>query len=433
MRTSLRGIANKARRESGHRFQNLSRLVSEGFLRECWSLLNKRASAGVDGVSAQAYGADLEGNLARLVGRLKRGSYRAKLVRRKEIPKPGGKTRPLGIPVVEDKLVQTAASRILEAIWEQDFLPCSYGYRPGRSAREAVRDLTRELQFGRYGYVVEVDIRGFFEHIDHEWTVRMLVERIDDRRFVRLIRKWLRAGVLGEDGRVIHPLTGCPQGGVISPVLANIYLHYVLDLWFERRVKRWCKMRAAMFRYADDVVFAFQRGEDARAFFRAVRVRLAKFHLTASMEKSRIARFSRFHLGKQSESFEFLGFEFRWMLDRSGTPRVRRRTARARLRASLKRVGEWCREMRSLRSREIFAALNSKLVGYYGYYGVIGNWDSLQRFYTGVLRILRKWLGRRSERGRMSWRRLQALVQYHGLEPPRITEVRRRQLELTTC
>jgi group II intron reverse transcriptase/maturase len=280
---------------------------------------------------------------------------------------------------------------------------------------------------------VEVDIRGFFEHIDHEWMVRMLEERIDDRRFVRLIRKWLRAGALAEDGRVIHPLTGCPQGGVISPVLANIYLHYVLDLWFERRVKRWCKMRAAMFRYADDAVFAFQRGEDAQAFFRAVRVRLAKFHLTASQEKSRIVRFSRFHLGKRSESFEFLGFEFRWMLDRSGTPRVRRRTARARLRASLWRVSEWCREMRSQRVREIFAALNRKLVGYYGYYGVIGNWESLQRFYTGILRILRKWLGRRSERGRMSWRRLQALVQYHGLERPRITELRHRQLELATC
>jgi group II intron reverse transcriptase/maturase len=409
MRTSLRGIADKARRESRHRFQNLSGLLSEGFLRECWCLLNKRASAGVDGVSAQTYGKQLEENLARLVGRLKRGSYRARLVRRKEIPKSGGKTRPLGIPVVEDKLVQTAAAKTLGAIWEQEFLPCSYGYRPGRSARDAVRDLTQELQFGCYGYVVEVDIRGFFEHIDHDWMVRMLEERIDDRRYVRLIQKWLRAGVLTEDGQVFDPTTGCPQGGVISPVLANIYLHYVLDLWFERRVKRWCRMRAAMFRYADDVVFAFQSGEDARAFFRAVRVRLVKFHLAASKEKSRIVRFSRFHLGKSSESFEFLGFEFRWMPDRSGVARVRRRTARARLRASLQRVAGWCREMRSQSLREIFAALNRKLVGYYGYYGVIGNWESLRRFYNGTLRILRKWLARRSERGRMSWRRLQAL------------------------
>jgi group II intron reverse transcriptase/maturase len=433
MRTSLRGIANKARRESGHRFQDLSRLLSEGFLRECWGLVNKRASAGVDRVSAQTYGRDLEGKLTRLVGRLKRGSYRARLVRRKEIPKPGGKTRPLGIPVVEDKLLQTAASKILEAIWEQEFLPSSYGYRPGRSASEAVRDLTRELQFGCYGYVVEVDIRGFFEHIDHDWMLRMLEERIDDRRFVRLIQKWLRAGVLCEDGRVLDPLTGCPQGGVISPILANIYLHYVLDLWFERRVKRWCKMRAAMFRYADDVVFAFQSSKDAQAFFNAVRVRLVKFHLAASREKSRIVRFSRFQLGKQSESFEFLGFEFRWMLDRAGVPRVRRRTARSRLRASLHRGSEWCRAMRSQRVGEIFAALNRKLLGYYGYYGVIGNFHSLRCFYNGLLRILRKWLGRRSECGRMSWRRFQALVQYHGLAPPRITELRRCQLELTTC
>lgn len=433
MRTSLRALANKARRKKSHRFQDLSRLLSEGFLRESWSLLNRRAAAGVDRVSAQAYGKDLDANLTRLVERLKRGSYRARLVRRKEIPKPGGKTRPLGIPVIEDKLVQTAASRIVEAIWEQEFLPASYGYRPGRSAGEAVRDLTRELQFGRYGYVVEVDIHGFFEHIDHEWMLQMLEERIDDRRFVRLIWKWLRAGVLTADGQVLHPESGCPQGGVISPVLANIYLHYVLDLWFERRVKRWCKQQATMFRYADDVVFAFQSGEEARAFFRACRVRLAKFRLTASKEKSRIVRFSRFELGKAAESFEFLGFEFRWQLDRSGVARVRRRTARSRLRASLRRVSEWCRELRSWRLREVFPALNRKLMGYYNYYGVIGNWESLRAFFNSVLRLLYKWLGRRSERGRMSWHRFRALVQYHGVEGPRITEFRRRQLALAAC
>ena len=326
MRTSLRGIANKARREKSHRFQDLSSLLSEGFLRECFALLNKRAATGVDRVSVQEYGKDLEGNIARLVERLKRGSYRAKLVRRRSIPKGKGKTRPLGIPVVEDKLLQVAVSRILESIWEADFLDCSYGYRRGRSAREAVKELTFELQFGRYGYVVEVDIRSFFDHIDHDWLLRMLEERIDDRRFLRLIQKWLKAGILAEDGKVLHPETGCPQGGVVSPVLANIYLHYVLDLWLEHVVKPRCSMQSTMFRYADDVVFAFQRGEEAREFFGALSRRLAKFGLELSEEKSGIVRFSRFHTGKKAESFDFLGFEYRWCVDRSGVPRVTRRT-----------------------------------------------------------------------------------------------------------
>ena len=432
MRTSLRGIANKARRDSGHRFQNLSGVLSEGFLQECWSLLNKQAASGVDRVSARAYGADLEGNIARLVERLKRGSYRARLVRRKEIPK-GKKTRPLGIPVVEDKLLQRAVSSILEAIWEPEFLECSYGYRPGRNALGAGRDLVQELQFGCYGYVVEVDIRQFFENIDHEWMVRMLEERIDDRRLVRLIRKWLKAGVLAEDGKVRHPETGCPQGGVISPVLANTYLHYVLDLWFEKLVRPRCTKRAKMFRFADDAVFAFQLWNEAEAFFAALPKRLSKFGLELSEEKSRIVRFSRFQTGKRSKSFDFLGFEFRWIVDRHGVARVRRRTSPKRLAASLQRVREWCRSTRSNKNRVILALLNRKLVGYYNYYGVIGNYRMLRAFFDEVVKILKKWLARRSQKGRMSWSRFDALVRYHGLEPPRIVQSRVFQLPLATC
>ena len=263
MQTSLRGIVNKARADRHHRFGNLFGLLNEEGLRSCWRLINTRAASGVDRVTAREYAKDLVANVGRLVERLKRGSYRAKLVRRRHIPKEGGRTRPLGIPAVEDKLLQTAAARILGAIYEQDFLPCSWAYRQGRGAREAVRTLTQELQFGCYGYVVEIDIRGFFDHIDHDWMLRMLEVRVADRPFLRLIRKWLKAGVLEEDGQVLHPEAGSPQGGSISPILANIYLHYVLDEWFEMVVKPRLKGEAYEIRFADDFMLCFPYREDA--------------------------------------------------------------------------------------------------------------------------------------------------------------------------
>lgn len=307
-------------------------------------------------------------------------------------------------------------------------------YRSGRNAREAVRTLTQELQFGGYGYVVEIDIKGFFDRIDHDWLLRMLKLRIDDRPLLRLIGKWLKAGVLEEDGKVIHPETGCPQGSSISPMLANIYLHYVLDLWFARVVKPRGKARAFMCRFADDVVFAFQRGDEAEAFLQAVQKRLAKFGLELSAEKSRLIRFSRLHLGKNSERFDFLGFEFRWVVGHKGVARVTRRTSRKRLRASLARATEWLKAQRSMPVRQMVEALNSRLRGHYNYYGVIGNYESLGAYFHQVRRLLKKWLGRRSEKGRMAWERFNALLKRFPLEAPRISESRHRQMVLVgTC
>jgi RNA-directed DNA polymerase len=223
VQTSLQGIAKKAAEQKRYRFRNLAVMLGEDMLLDSWRLIWKDAAYGVDGVSAQEYERDLEENLRELVERLKRGSYRGKLVKRRRIPKGDGGKRPLGMPATEDKLLQLAAKRILEAIYEADFLKCGYGYRPGISARDAVHDLTVKLQFGRYQYLVEADIKGFFDHVDHEWLVRMLEERMDDRVFVRLIKKWLRAGMLEEDVKVVHPVTGTPQGGVSAPILANIY------------------------------------------------------------------------------------------------------------------------------------------------------------------------------------------------------------------
>ena len=250
--------------------------------------LNKKAASGVDQVSYHEYGADLNVNIQRLVERLKSKRYRAKLVRRKNIPKGEGRTRPLGIPALEDKLLQTAVSLILQAIYEQDFLPCSYGYRPKIGARDAVEELSARLQFGKFTYVVEADIKSFFDRIEHEWLLKMLEERVDDRPFLRLIGKWLKAGILEEDGEVLRPESGTPQGGSVSPVLANIYLHYVLDLWFERVVKKQCQGEVLMIRYADDFVCLCQYRREADRIFQVLPKRLAKFGLELAPDKSRI-------------------------------------------------------------------------------------------------------------------------------------------------
>ncbi len=265
--------------------------------------------------------------------------------------------------MVEDKLLQRAVARILTAIFEQDCLRCSYGYRPQVGAREAVDQRTGKLQFGKYHHVVEVDLENFFGTIDHDWLLKMLEQRIDDRPFVRLIRKWLKAGVLETDGEVTHPATGTPQGGVVSPVLANIYLHYVLDVWFHRRVAKRCWGEACLIRYADDLVCAFERADEADRFLVELGGRLAKFGLRCSPAKTRRLAFPREDGGK--ESFDFLGFEFRWGRDRQGRPHLKRRTARKSLRASLHRYTEWGRTNRHRRMSDLFRELNQKLGGYY--------------------------------------------------------------------
>jgi group II intron reverse transcriptase/maturase len=426
MPTSLQGIAEKAQSQKQYRFRNLYGMLNEELLTESWREIKKSAASGVDQISAQVYEQNLEGNIRDLVERLKQKRYRTKLVKRHYIPKGNGKLRPLGIPAVEDKLLQVAATRLLAAIYEQDFLPCSYGYRPGVGALDAVDDLTVKLQFGRYNYVVEADIKGFFDNLDHHWMIRMLEERVEDRAFLGLIRKWLRAGILDTTGAIIHPVTGTPQGGVVSPVLSNVYLHYVLDLWFEKVIKPQCRGEACLLRYADDYIGAFEYQEEAERFYGALGPRLEKFGLTLAAEKTRLLPFSRQQPPGQS-SFEFLGFEFRWGWDRAGKAHLKRRTARAKLRASLQRFTQWCRENRQQRLPVLFQQLNSKLRGYYQYYGVHGNSASLQQFFEGALRILLKWLNRRSQRPSYTWPGFQAIVAHFKVERPRIVGYAKRR------
>lgn len=421
MQTSLQGIARKASREPKHRFQDMSRLLSVANLQWCWSFLKKDAAPGVDKVDYYRYQENLLENIESLVDRLKKGTYKAKLVRRKWIPKGRDKQRPLGIPAIEDKLVQMAVKQILQAIYEEDFLDCSFGYRPKLGPLDAVRVLTQTLQFGKVGYVVEADIKGFFDNIDHQWMIKMLEERIDDRPFLRLIGKWLKAGILEEDGKVTNPMTGTPQGGIVSPVLANVYLHYALDLWVEKCIKRHCEGEAKLIRYCDDFVCMFQFRKDAEEFYKCLNGRLEKFRLEVAPEKTNIIQFSRFSKD-DNKTFEFLSFEFRWGGSRKGKRIVKKRTSRKKLRASVANFTQWVKENRSKGLKYLIKTLNSKYRGYWNYYGVIGNYASLYTFYDQTQRILFKWLNRRSQRLSYNWNSFQQMLDTAGIETPRITE-----------
>jgi len=422
MQTSLQGIAKKAKLNKKYRFRDLYRLLNEENLLDSLKYLNNKAASGVDKVSMKEFEANLLTNIQGLVKSLKEKRYRAKLVRRVNIPKGNGKHRSLGIPTMGDKLIQKAVARILNAIYEQDFLICSYGYRPTIGAKDAVREITTTLIKGRYGYILDADLQGFFDHINHQWLLKMLEERIDDKPFINLIAKWLKAGVLSTEGKILHPVTGTPQGGIVSPLLANIYLHYALDLWFEKKVKPNCKGEAYLCRYADDFICAFRFKDDAEEFYKALIKRLEKFGLSLAPDKTRIIKFSRFEKDVNNY-FEFLGFEFRWGISRKGKDIIKRRTSRKKLLASLEKFVLWCRKCRNFRLRKIFKLLNAKLRGYYNYYGIIGNFASLQKFFFQAMRILYKWLNRRSQKRSFCYNIFNQITEFYKIEKPRITEI----------
>lgn len=423
--TSLRGIAKRALACKDHRFQNLYRLLDAKLIYDCWFDLNKNAASGVDQVTAEEYEQELIPNIRKLVERLKTKRYRTKLVRRCYIPKESGGERPLGIPALEDKLVQLACARILNTIYEQDFLPVSYGYRPGKSAKEAVQDLGFNLQYGKFGYIVEADIKGYFDNIDHDKLLEMLAHRIDDRALIHLIRKWLKAGILDTDGQILHPANGSPQGGIISPILANVYLHYTLDLWFERVVKPRCNGQALLIRYADDWVCAFQYRNDAYRFYRVMSKRLKKFGLEVAPDKTRILRFSRFHPGLKRR-FAFLGFELYWYRDRRGDLRVMKRTARERLQSAKRRMKGWIKANRHLPGKQFIKELNRKLVGHYNYFGLRSNEKGLGSYFTFTIRCAFKWLNRRGGKRRsFNWTEFMAALEKLGVALPRVVEKQR--------
>lgn len=421
MTTELYAIAFKAEQQPKHRFQNLYRLLKTDFLYQSWLQLNKRAAAGLDGISISDYQSGLQGNIRRLNTDLKHKRYRASDIKRVFIPKANGKLRPLGLPTVEDKVVQQGVSQILKSIWEQDFLPNSYGYRPDKSAHQALHSLKLNLQFKGYGYIVEADIKGFFDNMGHHCLQRMLAQRIDDKALLSVINQWLKARVKTPDGKINQSASGTPQGGVISPVLANIYLHYVIDLWFEKKVKPRLKGRAMLIRYADDFVVAFQFSNEARCFYQAPPKRLKKFGLDVAPDKTHLKSFSRFKPGRKN-NFQFLGFEHYWSKDVQGKPRLRQRTAPKKQKAALSEYYQWIKQHRSKPLREFIPLLKRKLTGFRNYFGLPDNSRSLSQLYHYVMGSLYKWLNRRSQRASYNWSSFKDMLRYFQIVPMRVSK-----------
>ena len=389
---------------------------------EAYRRTRKSAAAGVDGVTAEQYEANLTGNLASLLDRFHTGSYRAPAVRRVHLPKPGGKTRPIGIPTLEDKVLQRAVLMVLELVYEQEFMECSYGFRPGRGAHQALEALWRQLTDYGGGWVIDLDIQSFFDQVERNHLRSFLDRRVRDGVIRRMIGKWLRAGVM-EKGAVWYPESGTPQGGVVSPLLANIYLHEVLDVWFEQEVKPRLRGRAALVRYADDATLIFEREEDARRVLRVLSERLGRFGLKLHPEKTRLVDFRRPRGSRRNgagRTFEMLGFTHLWGKSRAGRWVVKRKTAKDRLSSALKRVGQWCRRNRHWRVADQHRELNRKLRGHYAYYGVTGNARSLSCYRRQVERLWRKWLSRRSHAGRRTWEAFRRLLDRYPLATPRI-------------
>lgn len=424
--TKLERVARLAKEAPHMAFRSLAHLIDIDWLREAHRRTRKDGARGVDGQSADEYAAKLEDNLRSLLERAKSGTYRAPPVRRVHIPKgSGAETRPLGIPTFEDKVLQRAVAMLLEAVYEQDFMDCSYGFRPKRSAHMALSALQNQSVVMAGGWVLEIDIRKFYDRLDHGKLREILRRRVHDGVLLRLIGKWLNAGVL-EDGSVSYPDAGTPQGGVISPLLANIFLHEVLDVWFDREVKPRLAKKAALFRYADDAVFLFANDKDAQRVMEVLPKRLGKYGLELHPDKTRMVdfrrpdRFAPTGAGEGPGTFDLLGFTHSWSKARSGKWVVKQRTAKDRLRRALKRVAEWCREHRHDGLRTQQKALEAKLRGHFGYFGLTGNYPAIARFYRQVTVVWRKWLNRRSQRASMPWSRMRRLLERYTLPRPRI-------------
>ena len=425
--TKLLRIAERARGDRGLRFVNLYYLMKEELLGECYERLKGNKAAGIDEVTKEEYGTDLEANLKKLTGKLQGMSYRPEAVRRVYIPKPGsGKQRPLGIPCVEDKLVGMALGRILEAIYEEEFVESSYGFRPGRSCHDALRALSQAVEKGNTNYVVEADIKRYFDSVDHDWMMKMLEERIGDKRVLRVVKRFLKAGVM-EEGQRKESEEGTPQGSSLSPILANVYLHYALDVWFEKVYRKSCKGKAKQIRYADDFVACFQNREDAMRYRAELEARLNKFGLELEPTKTKVLEFGASAernargRGEKPETFEFLGFTHYCSRDRTGKRyRMKRVTSGKKNRAKLVAFKEWIKHERDRPLQWIMEQVAAKLRGHYSYYGVSDNSRGLVRFTRGVQRLLYKWLNRRSQRRSYRWEEFLEMLDRFKLPEPRI-------------
>ena len=425
--TRQQRIAELARQSPRMGFTSLNHHLDLHWLFEAYQRTRKDGATGVDGQTAKDYEANLRGNLQALLDRAKSGTYQAPPVRRVHIPKgTSGDTRPIGIPTFEDKVLQRAVVMALEPIYEQDFQDVSYGFRPGRSAHQALDVLWQQTMQTGGGWILEVDIRKFFDTLDHAHLREFLQRRVRDGVLLRLIGKWLNAGVL-EDGCLSYPETGSPQGGVVSPLLANIYLHYVLDEWFAQEVQPRLRGRAFLIRYADDFVIGFTREDDARRVMEVLPQRFGRYGLTLHPDKTRLVPFRRPPLRRDCKSppeeaepgtFDLLGFTHFWGRSQKGNWVLKRKTARSRLSRALRTVGQWCRWNRHRPVAEQHDTLSQKLRGHYAYYGITGNGKALSGFHCAVTRLWRKWLGRRKRAAPIPWPLFQRLLERYPLPRP---------------
>ena len=420
--TKLRRIAELASYEPKLALTSLSQHIDVEWLKEAHRRTRKDGATGVDGQTAAQYEEHLEEHLRSLVDRAKSGDrYRAPPVRRVHIPKDDGRTRPIGIPTYEDKVLQRAVAMVLEPIYERDFLDCSYGFRPGRAAHQALESFWRQaMAMGGGGWVLEVDIERFFDTLDHGQLREIVQRRGRDGVVLRLIGKWLHAGVM-EAGNLSYPTAGTPQGGVISPLLSNIYLHTVLDEWFAQEVQPRLRGASFLVRYADDFVIGFALEEDARRVQAVLPKRFGRYGLQLHPDKTRLVRFTRpTGNGPQPETFDLLGFTHYWGTSRRGQPVVKRKTSSKRFRRALSRVAQWCRLHRHDPVQLQHQALSRKVRGHCAYYGITGNGPMLANFVHAVEHTWQRWLSRRSQRARITWDRFTRLLAAMPLPPPRV-------------
>src|ERR1700674_5508624 len=425
MSTKLDRLSELAKEDPKRRFFSIAHLITPEALYAAFRGLRKDASAGVDGVTHEEYQQDAERNIRRLYQRLKDGKYQAQPLRRVYIPKENGKQRPISIPALEDKIVQKAMVKVLNAIYEQDFLNCSYGFRPERGQHQALEEVGRVICTRSTGWILELDITAYFDSIVREQLMEMIEKRISDRSVLQLIRKWIQVGVIDE-GKFLVSETGTGQGQTISPLLANIYLHYILDKWFEEVVKPRLRSEAHEIRFADDAILCFHYREDAEKVKNVLAKRFAKYGLTLHPEKTRLVEFGRYaeerakRQGKKPSTFDFLGLTHICARSRQGKFTVHVRTMKKRFRRGLTAIAEWCQENRHVPVDEQQKTLNAKLRGHYQYYGRPTNYRRLREFYQEVCHIWRKWLSRRTRGNGMTREKFAAILRKHPLLRPRI-------------
>ena len=428
--TSQARIAEIAKRTKQKQIFSLNHFINMEWLKEAWRRTRKDAAVGVDNQTALEYSDSLEDNLKGLLGRLKSGSYNAPKVKRHYIPKADGSQRPIGIPTIEDKVAQRAITMILEEVYEQEFYDYSYGFRPGRSCHQALERLRNEMMDNKAYFILDIDIQKCFDSFDHSRLREFLDRRVKDGVIRRLIDKWLKAEIL-DRGCSIKPISGTMQGGVLSPLLANVFLHYVIDEWFDKDVKPRLKGHGFLVRYCDDMVLGFQCEEDARRVYDVLPKRLARFGLKMHPEKSRTLDFrppprntnpqhDSERGARETQTFNFLGFTHIWHKSRKGNWVVSRRTMKERLRRGLKAVAVWCKRNRHKPLKDQSKRLGQFLRGHYNYFGLTGNFRQLGQFHYRVVRVWRKWLSRRSRENGLTWEKFLPLMAAHPLPKPRI-------------